>query len=383
MKIAYIYTALTSMGGVDRILSTKANYFAEQSGYEVYIITDSQAGHPPIFPLSPKVKHIDLKTDFDIQYHHGLIMRTYYYFSLMKQYKKRLTKVLKEIEPDFVLTTLGRDMDFLPNIKDGSIKIGESHIAKQFTRNFHLMEQRGFPYKQIAHYWRRKQENAVKQLDALVVLTQYDAESWNAVKPATVIPNPSPFTPKQFSSCQNKQIISVGRLSEQKGYDMLIETWQIVSSKHPDWKLTIYGEGLLKDELETQIKEKGVNETLHICEPTSAIAEKYAESSIYVMSSRFEGFGLVLIEAMACGVPCISFDCPYGPSDIIRNDEDGLLVENGNTKKLAEAIIYLIEHEEIRIRMGEKARISSQRYAPEQIMNQWTNLFNELKNKKQ
>lgn len=381
MKIAYIYTALTSIGGVDRILSTKANYFAEQCGYEVYIITDSQAERPPVFPLSPRVKHIDLDTDFDKQYHHGLIIRTYYYFSLMKQYKKRLTNVLKEIKPDFVLTTLGRDMDFLPHIKDGSIKIGESHIAKPFTRNFHLMEQRGFPYKQIASYWRRKQEQAVKQLDALVVLTQYDAESWKEVKTAKVIPNPSPFIPKQFSSCRNKRIISVGRLSEQKGYDMLIDAWQMVSKKHPDWELNIYGEGLLKDKLEMQIKENGLNKTLHICKPTSDIAEKYIESSIYVMSSRFEGFGLVLIEAMACGVPCISFDCPYGPSDIIRQNEDGLLIENGNVAKLAEALIYLIEHEDVRIRMGNAAKTNSQRYMPEQIMNLWIEFFNELKKK--
>jgi len=383
MKIAYIYTALTSIGGVDRILSTKANYFAEKCGYEVYIITDSQAGRPPVFPLSPKVKHIDLETDFDKQYHHGLMIRAFYYFSLMKQYKKRLTKVLKEIRPDFVITTLGRDMDFLPTIKDGSIKIGESHIAKHFTRNFHLMEQRGFPYKQIAYYWRKKQEKAVKQLDALVVLTNHDAESWKTVKQAVVIPNPSPFTTKSFSSGQNKQVISVGRLSEQKGYDMLIEAWNIVSCKHPDWKLFIYGDGELKTKLTQSIINLHLEKNLFIYNSTPNIEEKYAESSIYVMSSRFEGFGLVLIEAMACGVPCISFDCPHGPSEIIRNNEDGLLIENGNSRKLAEAIIYLIEHKDIRLRMGERARINSRRYAPEQIMSQWVDLFNKLKKEKE
>lgn len=383
MKIAYIYTALTSIGGVDRILSTKANYFAEVCGYEIYIITDSQNGLAPFFPLSPKIKHIDLETNFDLQYRHNLLVRTFYYFFLMKKYKTRLTKTLKRIKPDFVLTTLGRDMDFLPQIKDGSIKIGESHIAKPFTRNFHLMEQRGFPYRQIAHYWRRKQEKAVKRLDALVVLTQYDAESWKAVKTAEVIPNPSPFTPELFSTCQSKRIISVGRLSEQKGYDMLIEAWQTVSEKHPDWKLYIYGDGELKTGLKQSVRNKHLEESLLICDPTHDIAKKYAESSIYVMSSRFEGFGLVLIEAMACGVPCISFDCPYGPSDIIRNNEDGLLIENGNIEKLAEGIIYMIEHEDIRQRMGEKARINSQRYALEQIINQWINLFDKLKKEKE
>ena len=272
MKIAYIYTALTSIGGVDRILSTKVNYFAEQCGYEVYIITDSQAGRPPVFPLSPRVKHIDLETDFDKQYHHGLIIRTYYYFSLMKQYKKRLTNILKEIKPDFVLTTLGRDMDFLPQIKDGSIKIGESHIAKNFMRNFHLMEQKGFPYKQIVHFWRKKQEKAIKQLDALVVLTPHDAKSWESIKHAEIIPNPIPFIPQKCSTCTNKQIISVGRFSEQKGYERLIEAWAIITTKHPDWHLTIYGEGEQKNELEQLAKKKQIGTTFNICQPTQDLS---------------------------------------------------------------------------------------------------------------
>ena len=379
MKIAYIYTALTSMGGVDRVISKKANYFADECGYEVYIITDSQAGNPPIFPLSSKVKHIDLDIDFDKQYHHGLLIRAYYYFWLIYLYKKKLTKILKEIQADFVLTTLGRDMDFLPKIKDGSIKIGESHIAKPFTRNFHLMEQRGFPYKQIAHYWRKKQENSVRQLHALVVLTTHDAESWKSIKCAEIIPNPAPFSPQQYSTCTAKQIISVGRLNEQKGYERLIDAWAIVNMKHPDWHLTIYGEGEQKKKLKQFIKEKHLEATFHICQPTQEIMNKYIESSIYVMSSHFEGLPMVLIEAKTCGLPCISFDCPHGPSEIIKHGDDGLLIENGNIKKLANAIIYLIEHEDIRINMGKRARLNSKFYASEQIMKKWIELFTKLK----
>lgn len=378
MKLAYIYTALTSLGGVDRILTIKANYFADVLGYDVYIITDSQADRPPVFPLSPKVHHINLETDFDEQYHYGIIKRYFCYRRLMKQYHQRLEKTLYEIKPDIVSTTCGRDLDFLSDIKDGSKKIGESHIAKQYCRNFHLMEARGGIYKIVAKYWRRKQEKAIKKLDALVVLTKHDAESWSSVKKATVIPNPISITNIQISTCKNKRVISVGRLSEQKGFNMLIDAWEIVTKKHSDWELNIYGEGELKDSLEKQINDKNLSDSLHLCGPTKNVTEKYAESSIYVMSSRFEGFGLVLIEAMACGVPCISFDCPYGPSDIIHNNEDGLLVENGNVKKLAESIIHLIEDNEERTRMGKNALVSSQRYTIANIMTKWTELFNTL-----
>lgn len=379
MKIAYIYTSLTIYGGVDRILTIKANYLAETFGYDVYIITDSQACKPPVFQISPKVHHIDLEINFNEQYQYGIIKRFFCYRRLMRQYRQRLEKTLYGIKPDFVLTTLGRDMDFLTDINDGSIKIGESHTVKLYCRNFHLLEARGGIYKVIAKYWRQKQENAVRRLDAFVVLTNRDAESWSSVKDATVIPNPISISNAQRSTCKNKRVISVGRLSEEKGFDMLIDAWKIVAEKYPDWELNIYGEGELKNSIENQIKENHLDNHIHLCGTTKNVTEKYAESSIYVMSSRFEGFGLVLIEAMSCGLPCISFNCPHGPSDIIHHNEDGLLVENGNVEKLAHSIIYLIENESERIRMGKQAVTSSLCYDTQKIMQKWIQLFNKLK----
>ena len=377
MKIFYIYTALLTKGGADRVITEKANWLAEH-GYEVGIITDTQMGRQPIFPLSPKVKLHDLAIDFSQEYGHSLPIRIWWYFKLMGKYKKELKDYLYKEKPDIVISTLGRDLDFLTTINDGSIKIGESHIARLYSRNFHLLEQKGGVFKLLAKYGRWKQERCTKKLDALVLLTKQDADSWQGTTKTYVIPNSLPFYPQESSTCENKRAICVGRLSEQKGMEYLIEAWSYVHKNHPDWKLDIYGYGELKEEMTRSIATLDLTDVISINEPTNEIIQKYLESSIYIMSSRFEGFGMVLLEAMACGVPCISFDCPYGPADIIRNGEDGFLVEHLNTRALANSICQLIEQPELRKQFGEKAKKNIIRYSKDNVMKQWTELFNEL-----
>jgi len=378
MKIAYVYTALTTFGGVDRVISVKANYLAERMGYDVTIITESQAGRSPVFPLSPKVKHIDLETDFDEEYRYSGLKRYMVYRRLMKQYRERMEKTLTKIRPDIVITTCGRDLDFLCKLKDGSKKVGESHIAKHFVRNFHLMEQRGFPYNIVAKLWRRKQEKAVRRLDAFVVLTQHDADSWADVCKSTIIPNPLILNTDKQASLESQEVISVGRLEEQKGFDLLLPAWAKVVEKHPDWRLTIYGEGSQRGLLQTMVEKFGIGKSVRLPGQTDDVATHYLESSIYALSSRFEGFGLVLTEAMSFGIPCVAFNCPYGPSDIITDGEDGLLVENGSTDALAEGICRLIENKGLRRQLGQNAKLSIQRYAIENVMPQWDKLFTSL-----
>lgn len=377
MKIFYIYTALLTKGGADRVLTEKANWLAEH-GYEVGIVTDTQMGRPPVFPLSTKVKLINLDIDFSQEYGHCLPLRIWWYFRLMKKYKRELSNCLYTEKPDIVITTLGRDLDFLTSIHDGSIKFGESHITRKFSRNFHLMEQKGGIHWLLAKYGRWKQERCVRKLNGLVLLTNQDAGKWNGVTQTYVIPNSLPFYPEESSTCDNKKAICVGRLNEQKGLEYLIDAWAIVYIKHPDWQLDIYGSGEMKDELLHRIISNNLSEVIHINEPTPQIMEKYLQSSIYIMSSRYEGFGMVLLEAMSCGVPCISFDCPYGPSDVIRHGEDGILVEHLNTDALADSICQLIEHPELRKAMGNKAKENIKRFSRDSVMKQWTELFNQL-----
>ncbi len=379
MKLAYIYATLSTVGGGDRVISEKANYFAEQCGYDVYFITAYQNGLPFSFPLSPRVKHIDLGIDFNEQYQYSLLKRGYVYFKLLRRYKKALSNLLKDLKVDFTLTTISRDVDFLADINDGSLKIAEAHVSKNFIRNIHEFQKKSLPYRIVGKIWTRKLEKDLLKFDELVVLTENDTRNWKPLRTSTVIPNSLPFSPTQSSTCTHKKIISVGRLDNQKGFDMLIDAWEIVSVKHPDWSVSIYGEGGLEQTLNERIRQKGLSHSLKIEKPVKNIAEKYLDSSIYVMSSRYEGFGMVLIEAMACGVPVISFNCPDGPSEIIRDNEDGFLVKNGDIAELAEKIIFLIENNEKRIQMGKMAKQNIQRYSTDQVMQKWVQMFESLK----
>lgn len=380
MKIYYIYTALVTKGGADRVIAEKANWLAEH-GHEIAIITDTQMGREPVFPLSPKVRLIDLAVDFSQEYGHGFLVRIWMYYKLMRQYRKMVTDVLMKDRPDIVISTLGRDISFVTKIKDGSKKIGEAHTTKHFIRNFHLLEQRNVIFKYLTKFFRWHMDRQVNRLDALVVLTSQDEHDWGDKIPIYVIPNSFPFYPDKPSLCENKQAIIVGRYNSAKGYNYLIDAWKIVYQKHPDWIINIFGSGEYKDRVRKQIQDHGLQDVVIMNNPIDHIMEEYQKSSIYVMSSVFEGFAMVLLEAMSCGLPCVSFDCPYGPRNVITDGEDGILVEYLNSQALADNICKLIENEELRKRMGSNGRRNVLRFSRETIMPQWVELFKSLTNK--
>ena len=379
MKIIYAVESVNLSGGYDRVIIEKANYLAEH-GFDVVITVASHALAEPCFPISEKVRLVDFGIDFHQQYGHHIFYRAFVYFVMMRRYRRALTEFLHLERPDIVITTLGREIDFITKIHDGSVKIGESHIAKNYVRNLHLMEQQGFIHQMIAKFWRRKLDKQVKQLDTLVLLTQHDADSWSGLTKTMVIPNSLPFFPDNPSTCKHKRVIFVGRLNEQKGLEYLIDTWERVHQKHNDWILQIYGDGEQRELLLHLIIEARLENSVVVNQPTNQIMDKYLESSIFLLTSRFEGFGMVLIEAMACGVPVVSFDCPWGPAEIIHDEEDGFLVGYLNTAEAAEKVVQLIESPELRKEMGTRARENVQRYSRNKVMKQWIDLFYCMRN---
>lgn len=377
MHILYIFAEISIKGGTDKVLVEKANWLVSH-GYEVTIVTEAQMGRPLSFDLDNKVRHVDMGLDFNKQYSEGTLKRFFIYYSLMKEYKRRLKKTLQEYHPDIVITAMGRSLSLLPSMKDGSIKIGEAHTTKNHLRSFHLMEERGGVFRLVAIYMRWKMCRSASKLNALVLLTQKDAYDWKGITKTYVIPNPISFYPEEAAKLENRQVIMVGRYNDAKGYDYLIPAWEIVHRLHPDWILQVYGSGELHDDVVRWVKERNLEETIILNDPTDHIMEKYLESSICVLSSRYEGFSLVIIESMACGVPVVSFDCPHGPRNIIRNEEDGVLIEYLNIQALADGICRLIEDKELRIRFGENARMNILRFSKDSVMRHWEMLFNKL-----
>ena len=221
-------------------------------------------------------------------------------------------------------------------------------------------------------------ERLVRKFDRFVVLTQEDMQMWGEMPGIRVIPNAANFIADNYSDCSAKRVIAVGRLDYQKSFDRLIMVWEKVRKQMPDWRLDIFGQGEWQDMLQSMIDERGLQDCVKLNGPTKNIGKEYSESSMIVMSSHYEGFPMVMIEAMACGLPAVCFDFKCGPRDIIDEGENGLIVKDGDIEVLAEAIVKLMKDEELRKRMGESAKRVVETYSEDRVMGLWVNLFEEI-----
>lgn len=224
-------------------------------------------------------------------------------------------------------------------------------------------------------YHRFNRKFAAKRCDAIIALTSKDAEDWERLlHPRALvcrIPNPVPHFPGLASSLDAKRILALGRLEDQKRFDCLIQAFADFQPTHPDWMLRIRGSGTKRETLSLKAAELGIKDRVEIMDPTMDVDAEYAGAAIYAMSSEFEGFPMTLLEAMASGLPCVSFACPNGPSEIITDGEDGFLVGPGDISALSARLTMLADDEALRHRMGTKARANIQRYDIGMITEQW------------
>lgn len=380
MKIVYCLPQLFHPGGIERIVSIKANYLVEVYGYDVTIVVANQKKQVPFFKLHEKIKIVDLNIDYDKALSQPLFKRLYLRHKLQKEHKTKLSKYLFTNHPDIVVSTFTHEAAFLPQIKDGSKKILEFHFCKghkiKMAKAFHF----GFITK-LAYYYRCWQEEniIIPRYDQFIVLTKEDEISWKQkIHNVKHISNILPFEKEGKSELTQKHVIAVGRLDGQKGFNRLIDIWALVTKKHPDWILDIYGKGRDLNALQLQINNYGISDTTIIHQPDQNIKDHYLNSSIFVMTSIYEGLPMTLLEANGLGLPSVCYDFPCGPKDVIKDGINGFLVKDGDFNTFADRLSTLIENDNIRKRMGLEAYRMSERYSCKNIMREWVNLFNEL-----
>lgn len=376
-KIVYCTPALYMAGGVERVLTLKANYFAEYFGYNITIILTEGKGKPLFYPLSDKIKVINLDINFEELWTCSFFKKIFVYLKKQRLYKRKLTEELMRIKPDITDSLLRREINFITGIKDGSKKIGELHVNRANYRNFEANET-NWAKELFAKYWMHSLIAKLRKLDRFVVLTEEDKRAWKELNNVVAIHNPVSFNSVTISTLTAKRVIAVGRYAYQKGFDLLLQAWKAVQKECPEWTLAVYGTGdrmpfmQLRDEL-------GLNEAhCQLNGPTNSIQEEYMNSSIFVVSSRFEGLSMALLEAVSCGLPIVSFACPCGPRDVISDGVDGILVENGNVEALATSLIQLMQSPEKIKNMGNAIQQKAARFKIENLALQWKKLFEEL-----
>lgn len=376
-KIVYVTPALYMAGGVERVLTLKANYFAEHFGYDITIILTEGKDKPNFYPLSPKVKVINFDLGFEKLWTCSFIKKIFVYLPKQWRFKKLLTAELMRIRPDITISLLRREINFITKIKDGSKKIGELHVNRVNYRSFDG-EQTNIVKQLFEKFWMRSLISHLKKLDKFIVLTHEDREAWPELSNVEVIPDPLSFIPDAVSPLITKRVIAVGRYHYQKGFDLLLHAWKKVEQQCPDWQLAIYGQGERQPYQQLALELDLNLERCHLYGPTNDIQKEYVNSSLFVFSSRYEGFGMVLVEAMACGLPVVSFACPCGPRDIVAEGEDGYLVEKENVDELADKLIQVMNDEVLRHQMSSKAIVNASRFNMESIALTWQYLFNQL-----
>lgn len=357
MKLLYITNGINGPGGLERVLSVKASLLADNYGYEVSILVLNNGDKKPFYHFSPKIKFYSIEVKGN-PYHYLL------------SYKNGIQKMVNTIKPNIVsVCDDGLKGFFVPKLLKSQTKIiYERHAS---------IELGGKSIKN--KILQRIMKSQVNRFDRFVVLTASNVKEWESSynKNIISISNPLSFESTDENGLTNKKVIAVGTHTYNKGYDILLEIWRSVEDIYPDWHLEIYGKSD-KDSINEKLAEKLALRNVTFFEPVNDIQSKYLDASIMVMTSRSEGFGMVLIEAMECGLPCIAFDCPSGPRDIINNEKNGFLIPQYDKASFASSLLRLISNYDLRTVYGRRAKENVKRFSPNRIVMLWDSLFKSI-----
>ncbi len=372
MKIVYCILGTYNSGGMERVLANKANFLAKQ-GHKVVVVTTDQQGRKPYFELDSRISQVDLDINYTDIINKGILDKAWAYFFKRRAHKQRLMDWLNYLKADIVISMFDHDASFLHTIKDGSKKVLEVHFSRYKKLQYDCRGLMGW----INRIRSANDMIIARRYDRFIVLTEEDRSHWGNLPNMVVIPNANSFVPEGTAELQAKQVVAVGRYGHQKAYDQLIQAWKYVSEIHPDWSLKIFGQGS-KLIFQNLVEKLGLQCCVHLRDAVKNIEAEYFNSSVMVMTSRYEGLPMALLEAQACGLPLVSYSCKCGPRDIIHDGRNGFLVNEGDITTLADRLIKLLGNSKLRQNMGSESRRLSANFSEDVIMEQWLNLFEKL-----
>ena len=383
MNLLYCIPHLYNSGGMERVLTQKVNWLAAHTDYTITIVTTepTPTGTPKCyFPLSEKVQVVELNIDFNADYTKPLLPKYCAHMRRMRAYKRALTENIVQHGIELCISLGGKEIPFLRHLPCRTI--AEMHFAMDQRRQLIEANHKSLFWSLVGEVRTRQLVQAVKPLERLVVLTEADKAAWEKAgcTNVTVIPNPCAINSRKskVESRKTKTVLAVGRLHEQKGFDLLLQAWKPIEKTYSDWSLRIVGEGPKRAELEAQIESQGLKRVV-LAGATNNVLDEYEAASIFVLSSRYEGLPLALIEAMWSGLPCIAFDCPQGPAELLAENR-GWLVPEGDIAELTAQIAYALSHPEEALKRAQKAQIFAQTtYSEAAIMPQWVQLIESCK----
>lgn len=368
MKLLYYLNHITNHGGMERIVIDKINYFSS-CGYDVHLCYFGSKEDFPAYDINSNV-HIEpiIVCRFDSN---SFLDKIKNIISL----KDILNEIHLRVKPDIIINANANLVTWiLPFINKNIPKVTELHFSYE---GLCCMDKSNFGI--VKHYALMCLRRLFyPKYNKLIVLNEVDKKYWG-FKNIDIIPNFSnvPYEHRNIEQSSSKTVLTVGRLSSQKNYKILIDCWKIVHTNNSEWKLCIWGDGEYKDSLSNQIQRLGLSNTVFLKGVTDQIFKEYRKASFFVMSSKYEGFPLVLVEAMKSSLPCIGFNIT-GVNTVIENGNNGILVKNYNPESLAKAIINLMDDNKLREELASNSAESMMKYDKEKIMVIWKNLFDNL-----
>ena len=387
MKLLYTTHSLSNPGGMERVLVNKITWLKKHTDWEILVVTTDQKGRDLFYPVPEGVRIVDLGINYSDDNGKGFLGKFLGYLRRRRVHREKLEKLVMEERPDIVDCQYPGECGFVPALKDGSRKVMELHQSKLFHYQYNRSGLMGLADRYRA--W--TDERLVRKFDRFVVLTEEDAAMWGDIPGMRVIPNAAlnlgtavtrTYESGTADSIEDrKRVIAVGRLDYQKGFDRLIDAWGIVQKdgRFADWRLDIFGQGEWRKMLQNQIEGLGLNDSARLNRPVKDIDNEYRNSSFLVMSSHYEGFPMVMVEAMSLGLPVVTFDYKCGPKDIIDHGKNGLMVKEGDIQGLADAMMSIMASPGTLASMAAEARKVTDKYSEEKVMGMWVRLYEGLK----